>query len=157
GQARDARSAAVAVGVGEGTNGTRCWCSVVLDVAPVDDVVAAAALVVGGRRIQVGPNVAGAVVQSQPGTAQAGQRPADGAGGDVERGGGDILLGQVRLLDVRPEEPHPRLPHRGIAVVRCSNRQPAHGVVVVVHRQAPLMEVVLALQAGGGLTDLLDG
>src|SRR5262249_9917080 len=67
----DPGRAAIAVEVSEGGGDGRGGRHVVLDRTPVDDVVAAAALVEGGRVGEVGAVVAGAVIEGHLGPGQA--------------------------------------------------------------------------------------
>src|SRR5262249_19447065 len=65
------------------------------------------------------------------------------------------LLGTVILLDVREEEAGPA--DLVAELFLPTGRQRFLRVVVVVHGQADLLEVVGAAHAGGGLAHLLDG
>src|SRR5439155_23309826 len=64
-----------------------------------------------------------------------------------------VALGCVVLLDKGPEVLGPG--EGSLLVVLGSIRELAEGVVMIVRRQANLLEVVLALHAVGGLAHLL--
>ena len=90
------------------------------------------------------------------------QRDLVGCRGGGRRPVGGVQVGiehviQGVLLDVRQDQRTPSPARRGL--VGCIDHvalgQVAVGVVVAVHAQADLLEVVLALGTGGGRTDLL--
>ena len=68
-----------------------------------------------------------------------------------------VLLVDVVLLEVRQNVRHPAHAHRTRGTRPQVARQAAVGVVVVVHCQANLLQVVLAGTAGGGLAHFLHG
>ena len=120
-------------------------------VPPVDNVVAAAALVKTGRLWR--PFVAGAIVKRNVLPGQAVERVVDRPRGEIERLIDFILDGERVFLDVGPKKHDPSL----VRVVAGSGRQFALGVVVQVHGGAPLLEHVRARRTPRRLAGRLDG
>jgi hypothetical protein len=129
-------------------------------VAEVDDVIVRGDLQTEGAI--AGPGlvaVARAHVGGDPGGGDGDVGRPDVAEGAVGITADDVIavevegVVQVLLLEVGQGEGHPGPP----AAPLDARRQAALGVVVVVHRQADLLQVVGALGAPGGLAGTLHG
>src|SRR5439155_12459797 len=68
------------------------------------------------------------------------------------------LEGSIKrvLLDVRQDRDSPAEKRLAVRVVHRPRREMRRGVVVVVHREGDLLQVVGALHAAGGLADSLN-
>src|SRR5262249_9845270 len=121
-------------------------------IAIIDAVV-----VVGHAVEEGGVRVAGAGEELQPlagAVVEVGPLAVAAPGESVAVGGYEQSP-HVVLLDEGEDGHGPGAP--AAAVGPHPGRQVAVGVVVVVHAQADLFEVVLALDAGAGLADFLHG